>query len=69
MESPTRYGHWKDLGVLKDYPKPGINCYHTYVCNWCGCMHRVKILEGGKALNANYCPNCGADMRSGRIER
>lgn len=62
MNEP-RMGQWEDLGALPDYPHSGINCYHSYRCIFCGCLHRVKVCDDGRALNANFCPNCGQDMR------
>ena len=57
-----RFGVWVDEGFLKDYPKKDINCYHLFRCPFCGCLHRAKVCDDGRLLNANYCPNCGQDM-------
>ena len=57
-----KIGNWEDTGALPNYPHEGINCYHALVCVFCGSIHRVKVCDDGRVLNANFCPNCGNAM-------
>lgn len=52
----TKYGEW----LIDDDGKWLKSCYTPY-CNHCG--YRVHI----GSIKSNYCPDCGADMRGGKI--
>lgn len=56
LPSTDRTGHW----IQKDYYDTDWNVYE---CDQCG---EPWQLEAGtpKDNNMNFCPNCGADMRS-----
>jgi hypothetical protein len=63
MSENVTFGNWNHISNLKDYPRKDVNCYHLLVCPVCGACHRAKLCDTGELINANYCPNCGKDMR------
>lgn len=65
LPSADRRGQWKEVGTFTD--DKGITT-HVLNCLECGALHRVRKLWTGEYVNANFCPNCGADMRRGDSE-
>ena len=49
---PVVHGKWKKIGVWG----------RVYRCNQCGNFLDFDGVNAGRG-NANFCPNCGADMR------
>ena len=51
---PVRHGKWVH--------RPGSWFHNDYQCSECGNYLDFNGLNAGRG-NANFCPNCGADMR------
>jgi predicted RNA-binding Zn-ribbon protein involved in translation (DUF1610 family) len=49
---PVVHGKWKKIGVWG----------RVYKCNQCGNFLDFDAVNAGRG-DANFCPNCGADMR------
>ena len=50
--SPVRHGMWKKIGEWG----------RVYRCSQCGNFLDFDAVNAGRG-DANFCPNCGADMR------
>ena len=50
--TPVVHGKWKKIGVWG----------RVYRCNQCGNFLDFDAVNAGRG-DANFCPNCGADMR------
>ena len=61
-QSERKKGKWVEVAVTDGYDKDGIKTWISVMqCDQCGFI--VNAVEGHMA-QYNYCPNCGADMRS-----
>ena len=54
-------GKWEELNEFEDFN--GVTIY-VLKCSECKTIHRVRKLLLGNYINANYCPNCGAEMET-----
>lgn len=54
---PVRHGQW--IGIEYDGEADGNPVYDVWECSECGHEH-----NGDFDTLTDYCPNCGADMRS-----
>ena len=56
---PSATGHWINAKVGKLFPS------NDFKCSECGNILDFNGVNCGRG-NANYCPNCGADMRGNK---
>lgn len=62
IPSAEKQGEWRGEWI-KEYNGNGWNDYWDYTCSECG----KKYERADNILyEANFCPNCGADMRKER---
>ena len=58
-------GEWEDVEVdyIADITPFPFEAIASMYCPKCGRYHNTIYYYGDPVENANFCPNCGADMR------